>query len=105
MEGTYTRVKPFYDLPQMGNYFIEYRDMKTLLWEDDDGDAPAHVIDGVVSLEGVRCYLSGHAAGEKRGYDRGRAAGVAAVQAGLRALLGAASANDVEVLTREALTQ
>lgn len=87
-------------LPTVGDFLVDHQGGKTILW-DTEAD-PAHIIDGEQSPEFVAGYLAGFDAGRKDGMIDGRRQGIVSVQAGLRALLGAASASDLNTFIQAA---
>jgi hypothetical protein len=80
--------------------YAEYRDGETLVWDEEwyESAAPLFVLPGLVSITTVDLCMTAYLAGRELGHDSGHAEGFAACQAGLRALLGAASAADAGLL-------
>ena len=86
--------------------FMQHHNGSTLIWREDWSDenqtAPIGVIPGCVGTSGAGAWLTGRAVGHEVGFRDGRRQGFRECQAGLRALLGAASAADVNTLLHAA---
>jgi hypothetical protein len=87
-----------------GGACMEHRDGHTFIWPEDWWDAPRlravplTVLVGELSPEMATAWLLGWHAGRQVGHAEGQREGFANCQGGLRALLGASSASDVERL-------
>ena len=86
--------------------WMEHRDGESLIWEEDwwDGERPVPmaVLDGERTVDDGNLWAGAWLAGRAEGLRQGLREGFADCQAGLRALLGAASAADVNRLVRAA---
>lgn len=84
--------------------FMEHRDGQTLFWGDEWWEPGSFLgsIPGEATKEAGEAWAAGFRAGQEEGRADGERAGFAACQAGFRALLGAASANDVATLLHAA---
>jgi len=82
------------------DFSMEHRDGVTLVWDEEwwEASEPVGVLDGERSASEIETWVAGWTAGHGAGVSRGRREGFANCQAGLRALLGAASAADVNQL-------
>lgn len=79
-------------------FAFEHRDGQTLIWDDEwyDDGAPVAVLPGLLTLAEVELWAAGRKVGWEAGWAGGARYGFASCQSGIRALLGAASAHDVD---------
>ena len=83
-----------------GRAYMEHRGGTTLVWDEEwwEARAPLFVANTNLSILQAEDMLAVYEKGREEGHAQGHAEGFAACQAGLRALLGAASAADAGLL-------
>jgi hypothetical protein len=81
-------------------YYAFYGRTDTIFYDEDNNYIGK--LDKKQPEETIKIWIDGFIAGYGRGYRFGTQKGFADCQAGIRALLGSASSNDVETLLRAA---